>query len=107
MSFVETAFARLAEIGVELKNQGHQFGEEVISLVGQLVSAEKPVAAEAEADAKQVGEDAVKAAEPVAQEAVTEVAAAVGESAQPAEAVAAEPAPAPEAVAEPASEPTA
>jgi hypothetical protein len=79
MSIAETLFARLATIGQQLKDEGHSLGEEILSLVGQLTSAEKPVVAEAEADAKQVGEDAVRAAEPVVEQAANKVAAAVAE----------------------------
>jgi 2-oxoglutarate dehydrogenase E2 component (dihydrolipoamide succinyltransferase) len=91
MSFVETALARLAAIGADLKAQGHQFGEEVVSLVDQLLTAEKPVAEEVKADVKEIGEDAVTAAEPVIAEAAGEpVPAAAPEPAPEAAAPAAE-----------------
>lgn len=71
MGIAEDFLARLATIGEDLKNEGHRFGEEIVNLVQQLKTAEAPVVAEAETDAKQVAGDAEKAAEPVLESAVT------------------------------------
>lgn len=70
MGIAEDFLARLATIGEDLKNEGHRFGEEIVNLVQQLKTAEAPVVAEAETDAKQVAGDAEKAAEPVLENAV-------------------------------------
>jgi hypothetical protein len=92
MSIVTDAVARITEIAEALKARGHEFGEELGQLARQLAGAEAPVLAEAEADVKQVGEDAVTAAEPTVEAAEADLTAAV------------EPAPAPEAPAAPVEE---